>query len=247
MSDQIRISAKNLGALALPGFCPRCFWQDMHLSNTPARTFPGIFSSIDSYTKKIVHGWFDAHGALPEWFNELGDITGYKPAPHHTKFFIEDKPTNIKLTGVLDDIFVRPDGSHLLVDYKTAKYTKNQDELMPEYVVQLNAYALIGEQRGLSPVSGLVLIYMEPITEEDAGQRNANMRDRGFALGFKPNFHPVEMRTAMIAPLLRKVRDLADLSSAPVGLDGCDECAYRNELAELIGVPALCSTIPAAT
>jgi len=30
MSEQIIISAKNLGGVAMPGFCPRCFWIQMH-------------------------------------------------------------------------------------------------------------------------------------------------------------------------------------------------------------------------
>ena len=58
------------------------------------------------------------------------------------------------------------DGSHLIVDYKTAKFTAHQDELFPMYEVQLNAYAVIGEQKGIAPVSGLALVYTEPVTDD---------------------------------------------------------------------------------
>ena len=47
MNRQIQISAKNLGALALPAFCPRCFWIRMKCGGKlPYQIFPGIFSSI---------------------------------------------------------------------------------------------------------------------------------------------------------------------------------------------------------
>lgn len=48
----LRISAKNLGHLALPGAYPRCFWIQTHFK-LPYQIFPGIFSSIDCYTKKV--------------------------------------------------------------------------------------------------------------------------------------------------------------------------------------------------
>jgi len=53
--SQFRISAKSLGALALPEFCPRCFWLKTRVRHLPFQIFPGIFSSIDAYTKRVVH------------------------------------------------------------------------------------------------------------------------------------------------------------------------------------------------
>jgi hypothetical protein len=44
--DILRISAKNLGELALADFCPRCFWFKLKVENhLPFQVFPGIFSS----------------------------------------------------------------------------------------------------------------------------------------------------------------------------------------------------------
>ena len=70
MSEPITISAKNLGGVAMPGFCPRCFWIQMHAEGIPYQIFPGIFSSIDSYGKRLVHGWFDRHQSAPPWLSE---------------------------------------------------------------------------------------------------------------------------------------------------------------------------------
>lgn len=56
MTD-LRISAKALGELALPDFCLRCFWLKLHARRLPFQIFPGIFRSIDVYTKRVVHAW----------------------------------------------------------------------------------------------------------------------------------------------------------------------------------------------
>ena len=146
MEDQIKISAKDLGQVALYDFCPRCFWIKHRLRNKlPFQIFPGIFSSMDSYNKRIVHSWFDKHGSPPPWMKELGDLTGYREPPHYSKFQFLDPSTGILLTGSPDGVFTHRDGSYLIVDYKTAKYTGTQDQLYPMYEVQLNDYALIGE------------------------------------------------------------------------------------------------------
>lgn len=57
----LQISGKDLGALALWHSCPRCFWIQRR-AKLPWQIFPGIFSSIDSCSKKAVHAHFDAKG-----------------------------------------------------------------------------------------------------------------------------------------------------------------------------------------
>jgi hypothetical protein len=235
MSTQIRISAKNLGELAMPSFCPKCFWLKLRLnSKLPFQIFPGIFSSIDSYTKKYINTYFDQNKKFPDWLNVLGKMKGYINPPHFTKFYIIDKDTNILLTGVPDGIYVKPDSSHIIVDYKTAKYTGNQDTLMPIYEIQLNVYALIGEKTVLHPVSGLALIYMEPATGEDAFSDKGNSRRDGFAMGFSANVHLLPITPEHIPPLLAKVREIFELQKAPDGCTGCKDCQLLEGLVNVI-------------
>jgi len=154
MDNLIQISAKNLGALALPNFCPRCFWIKLKLHNKlPWQIFPGIFSSIDSYSKKITWKYYDKYKSLPPWFTELGDFVEPVKVPHFNKFFIIDEESGVKLTGVPDEIVKTSDNKCFIVDYKTARFTEHQDSLMPLYKVQLNGYAMIGEKCGFSPMS----------------------------------------------------------------------------------------------
>ena len=229
VTDSFRISAKALGEVALPSFCPRCFWIKTH-AKLPYQIFPGIFSSIDSYTKRAVHSWFDLQGIAPAWLAGLGEVIGYVPAPHYSKFNIVDPETNTLLTGAPDEILVLRDGSHVIVDYKTAKYTGAQDSLFPLYAAQLNAYALISEQCGPQPVSALALVYMEPVTDQAAAQADANHRSDGFAMGFAANIHPVTLNPGMVRPLLRKAHEVYAAKAAPMRRTGCSDCNLLDEL-----------------
>lgn len=234
MTEQIRISAKNLGAIALPDFCARCFWIKLKLRNRlPFQIFPGIFSSIDSYNKRIVHSWFDQHNAPPDWLRAVGDVVGYREPPHYSKFQILDKSQGVLLTGSPDGVLVCRDRSHIIVDYKTAKYTGTQDDLYPMYEAQLNAYAFLGGQLGFSPVTGLALIYMEPITDEGSAAHDGNHRPDGFIMGFRANVHPVELKVGMIPALTAKTREIFDSVAPPASNLHCKDCALLSELVQV--------------
>ena len=235
VTDRIRISGKDLGVLAVNSFCPRCFWVSRKApAGLPYQIFPGIFSSIDSYTKKVVHGWFDRKSTAPVWLTELGPITGYIEPPHHSKFQFVDEETNILLTGAPDAIFVRGDRTHLIGDYKTSRFTKNQDSLLPMYEVQLNAYALIAEAVGISPVSAIALIYAEPLTDQSAADLEANHDEAGFSMGFAAKIKQLVLNTEMVHPLLGRAREILDLQVAPSGRRGCKECEKLDGLIALI-------------
>ena len=235
MADRVRISGKDLGALALNSFCPRCFWVGRKApAGLPYQIFPGIFSSIDAYTKKVVHGWFDRKGAAPVWLTELGPITGYIDPPHHSRFQFVDEETNILLTGAPDAIFVRGDGSHLIGDYKTSRFTKSQDSLLPVYEVQLNSYALIAEAVGIAPVSAIALIYAEPRTEQTDADLEANHDDAGFSMGFAAKIKPLELNPGMIHPLLERAREILDSKTPPPARRGCKDCEKLDALIGLI-------------
>jgi hypothetical protein len=182
----------------------------------------------------MIHCHFDENKCFPLWLGELGPLTGYKEPPSYTIFKVVDKDTGVTLWGTPDGIFVRSDGSHIIVDYKTAKYTGAQDKLMPMYQVQLNAYAAIGEQCGYHPVSDLALIYFEPVTDTDAISDKVNRRDNGFAMGFKSNIHKVKLNKETIPSLLAKAKEIYELPEPPSGIENCNDCSLVESLIHLI-------------
>ena len=168
------------------------------------------------------------------WLMGLGKLIGYIEPPHFSKFNVLDRETNILLTGSPDGIFIRSDNSHVIVDYKTAKYTGIQDKLFPIYEAQLNAYAVIGKQRGLEPISDLALIYMEPMTDNDAASSDDSHHEDGFGMGFTANIHKVTLDFNIIPPLLAKTREIHNLESPPASLEGCSNCQLLEGLLEVV-------------
>lgn len=235
MRDKHRISGKDLGALALAEFCPRCFWLERHSPHgLPYEGgFPGIFSSIDSYSKHLVHGWFDRHGGAPPWLAPLGDVTGYIEPPHHSKFRMHDPASGLTLTGAPDALFTRQDGSILIGDYKTARFTPAQDALLPLYTIQLNAYAMIAEDLGMGPVSGLALIYTEPVTAPEVARSDAVVRDEGFAMGFSAHILAVPIDPAQVRRLLARARAILDHLDPPPSRPECEDCRRLADVTSL--------------
>ena len=237
---QIRISAKTLGSLALEDFCPRCFWLKMKLNQKlPWFIFPGIFSSIDSYSKNITLSYFDKYGNLPPWFSPYGDFVRPVQVPHHTRYFIIHERTNIRLTGVPDDIFLKSDGGYSIIDYKTARYSKYvEDTLLPMYRVQLNAYAYIGFRNNFDPISSLLLCYYEPQThllDEDLEELDSVLKINGFLMPFMAHIEEIELDPEnIIEPLLGKVREIGDRKESPEGRENCEDCGRLERLRGLL-------------
>jgi len=206
-----RISGKVLAQSCLDSFCSRCFWLRQHLAKdkipVPWQTFPGIFNSLDNYSKKLVHGHFDTERLPPPWLTPLGQITGYLPTPTASTFFWEDPVSGIRLTGAPDAVFQLADGTLMIADYKTARLTKGQDELGPLYFGQLNAYRRIAEALGWPQVSRLSLIYTEPKSEEKAYGPSFHETE-GFRLHFRVKFKEVEIQLGLTEGLLMKAAKL---------------------------------------
>lgn len=238
MSNEIRISGKNLGEIGKPKFCPRCYWIKMKMGNKlPFSIFPGIFSSIDAYTKKVIHGCFDENHKTPEYLKPLGEITNYVSPPHFSKFQFCHKETNILLTGAADAIFRKSDGTYIIADYKTAKFTSNQDELFEMYDIQLNSYALIAQEIGHkiglnNAVSGLALIYLEPVTDSNEGFSKFS-KSGGFDLGFSAHIVNIPIDASKIIDHLRTTRQIYE-GSIPNSNSQCSDCIRLNQIISTI-------------
>jgi hypothetical protein len=236
----LQISAKDLGALAMPDFCERCFWLNRHIKPLPWQTFPGIFSSIDAYTKKCIHAMidedFDSHSSLCSpfsWLLELGPVVGYIEPPTWRTFKVIGK--NVTLTGSPDLILRMADGTIQIPDYKTAKYTEGQDKLMPIYEVQLNGYAWIAEQLKTYPrVSGISLIYFEPQTGDMDATDQRNWFSDGFSMKFKATIKPLEIKPGMILTLLQRAWDIYSGPMPEAKNIQCKDCHSLNNILQVI-------------
>lgn len=227
------ISAKDLGEFNLRRNCQRCLWIKLHLKPLPYQSFPGIFSTIDAYNKRIVHGYFDRERQLPTWLNSLGPVESYIDPPSYHKFSISDSDVRVTLRGQADGIFKMVDGTYTIVDYKTSKYTVNQDKLMGIYKAQLNGYAYLAERLGMYPVRQLALVYMEPITDHETASLPNVVDSGGFTMQFNATIVPVEIvHDTMIPKLMSKARDIYDTPRVPSFEEGCKNCQASSRFVE---------------
>ena len=230
------VSATELGSYASSRFCLHCAWVRLHVKNLPFQSFPGIFSTIDRYNKLIVNNHFDREVSLPSWLDQLGKADRCVDPPHWSRFKVLDEDSGVTLRGEADGIFQMSDGSYTIVDYKTAKYSSAQRGMFQAYQVQLNAYAYIGERLGMSPVGRLALVYMEPVTDEQTTQDPRLIDDKGFSMGFEATVVDVALNPeTMIPPLLRRVKQVADMDRPPAPPPECKDCAALDSLITALG------------
>jgi hypothetical protein len=239
--EPIRLSATTLGSLNLPGFCPGCFWIRLHYKGAfPFQIpLPGIFTSIDSYVKKLIHAPLDQGDAWPAWLPNLGAVKAYVPRLHYSWFSCEEQRSGILLSGTPDDVFRLEDGSYHIVDYKTARVTKYQGALFPQYEVQLNVYAYIAERltqrEPLAPVTALSLVYLEPQTDIASDELVDLVSGEGLRLGFNAVVKPVGLRPDdMIPPLLFLARSILDSKTPLQHNAGCQDERLLRQLLALV-------------
>jgi CRISPR/Cas system-associated exonuclease Cas4 (RecB family) len=223
-----KISAKTLGAVGLKDFCPRCFYLQYKVKTAPWSIFPGIFSSIDSYTKKCVHSLIDRGAHNNSYLAAMGDIKQYHKPPHWSKFTKEYPQFDIILSGGMDDIFELTDGTFVIPDYKTAKYTENADALLPMYQIQLNAYKEIAEAGFFPNVSALYLVYFEPQTDDTDAAFNSGQLY--FDMEFKPKIVPVEINKPQLEAALDVASQILKSPTPPAGKEGCKDCIAIDEI-----------------
>ena len=229
----LTISATALGELAQTSFCPRCFWIKRHYK-LPYQSFPGIFSSIDSYIKRVVHRYFEREQKLPDWFPVPSPVVGLEEVPHYSKFSVTDPTSGVTLHGEPDDVLRLEGSGYHIVDYKTARFTSKAEGMYPAYEIQLNAYAYIAQRTLFSPVTGLSLIYLDPDTELDLFPEWLDRSQDDFTLGFTAKLRPVELeQDSYIEERLRQAGELYEKKTPPEPLSECQNCDALEQLMEV--------------
>ena len=208
----------------------------MHIRPLPWQSFPGIFSSIDRYTKLVIVNHLNREGHLPPWMSEVGDTVDHIDPPHWSRFKAEDETTGVTLRGEADAIFSLADGTCAIIDYKTSRYNPDNRGQLRIYRAQLNAYAWIARHLDFPPVSRLALVYMEPATDDDATGASEMIDASGFVLGFRPRVVEVDLDPdRLITPLMRRAARIHAMPSPPEPRDGCRDCAALQNLLDTVG------------
>ncbi len=235
---QIRPVKLSRSKIELFEQCPRCFWLGERLKiKRPSGPPFNINKAIDELFKKE----FDTHRAAktahPIMVEHKLDAVPFvhrdlnKWRENFVGVQALDGASNILVFGAVDDVWVKPDGELIVVDYKaTAKDREvNIDsDWQMSYKRQLEVYQWLLRQNGFTVSDTGYFVYT-----------NVNIEADGFAdtLTFTTKLIPYTGNADWIAPTLLKMKACLEGDMPPVGqaaMGGeCDFCLYAKSRTEL--------------
>lgn len=167
MSDVLSITPRNLGALALDGYCPRCLWYLLQLRFHPPFCHFGAATFNDAQrSQEAVIGYFlEEEGCLPKEFAPFGDCVARADFPRHWSKLRTTHKSGVVLYGAPDEIYTRKDDPLAVCDLKTAHFRGDADPFHPQYQIQVIGYGAIAEGLKLGTVTLGGLLYWEAQTE----------------------------------------------------------------------------------
>lgn len=210
--------------------CPRCFYLDNKLG-TKRPGFPS----------------FNLNIAVDELFKKEFDIHRAAGTPHSimTKYHVDavpfahkdldtwrdafvgvmytHEPTGLVVSGGVDDVWVKPDGTLIIVDYKSTSKDGTIERLgdspwEAQYARQLGVYRWLLEQNGFTVESTGYLVYANADKSLDA------FDDK---LIFETTLVPVETDVSWIEQTLADIKTCLDSEQLPRIGDSCEFCPYR--------------------
>lgn len=209
--------------------CPLCFYLDCRLGVGRPPGFPfSLNSAVDALLKKE----FDLHRAKkrPHPLMHAYGLKDVVPFAHEDlelwrsnfkgiRYFHE--PTNLNVTGAIDDVWVDSKGELIIVDYKsTSKEEKVSldKEWQIGYKRQMEVYQWLFRMNGFQVSSTGFFVYCNGKTDRSAFDAK---------LEFDIDLIPYKGDDSWISETLEKIKACLVLSKPPTASPGCDYCSYR--------------------
>ncbi len=210
--------------------CPRCFYLD-NVLGTKRPSFPSfnLNIAVDELFKKE----FDVHrlaGTPHPIMTEYG--VNAVPFQHPDLDTWRDtfvgitythRTTGLVVSGGVDDIWTKPDGTLIIIDYKSTskadRITKLGDSPWEQqYTRQLGVYRWLLEQNGFPVDETGYLVY---------ANANATGETFGDALHFETTLVSVPTDISWIEGTLIDIKTCLDATELPIIGHSCEYCPYR--------------------
>lgn len=213
--------------------CPRCFYLDLRLGVGQPPGYPfNLNSAVDHLlkkefdvhrAKKTPHPLMKSYGvdAIPFAHNDLD-----KWRHNFTGVQYLHAPTNLFVTGAVDDVWQNPKKELIVVDYKS---TSKDSEVTLDadwqdgYKRQMEIYQWLLRRNGFAVSNVGYFVYCN-------GKRDAEAFDA--KLEFSIKLLPYEGDDAWVEGALHDAKKCL-LGELPKWSDGCEYCAYRKAAQEL--------------
>jgi len=206
--------------------CPLCFYLDRKCGTDHPQPFPYTLNNVvDSLLKKefdayraekaphpiMIEGGIDAvpfsHPDLNHWRNNKIGI-------QHVH-----EPTNLTITGAVDDIWVNSEGELIVVDYKATGSSKEVTiEDKQSYKNQMDVYQWLLRRSGFKVSSTAYFVYCSAISDRAEFQKT---------LEFKIKLLPYNGDESWIESTLLTIKKCLEKDTLPASSETCNFCRYR--------------------
>ncbi len=208
--------------------CPRCFYLDRRLGVGQPPGFPfNLNSAVDRLLKKefdIHRAAGTAHPLMRQYGVDAVPFVHPKMDEWRENFkgvqYLHE-PTNLLITGAVDDVWINPAGELIVVDYKsTAKDSEvNLDaDWQIGYKRQMEIYQWLLRRNGFTVSSTGYFVYCNGDTDKEAFDGR---------LEFRVTLLPYTGDDEWIESALARLKRCLDSDSPPPSGKYCDYCAYR--------------------
>ncbi len=209
--------------------CQLCFYLDCRLGVGRPPGFPfALNSAVDALLKKE----FDTHRAKnrPHPLMHAYGLKNVIPYAHENLDLWRSnfkgithihQPTNLLVTGAIDDVWINNDGELIIVDYKsTSKEEKVtlDKEWQIGYKRQMEVYQWLFRQNGFKVNSTGFFVYCNGKTDRVAFDGK---------LEFDIDLIPYTGDDSWVPTALAGIKECLMKDELPSASDKCDYCAYR--------------------
>ena len=218
--------------------CPRCFYLDRRLGVGRPEGFPfNLNSAVDFLLKKE----FDVHRAK-KTAHPLMKKYGLKAIPFaHQDLnawrenfvgvqFLHE-PTNLMITGAVDDVWIGEDGKLVVVDYKAtskdSKIEKLDQDWQGGYKRQMEIYQWLLRQKGFDVSNIGYFVYCN-------GKRDAAAFDA--RLEFDVTLIAYKGDDAWVEKVIKSAHACLCADEIPQADPDCDYCAYIDAARDVGGL-----------
>lgn len=193
---------------------------------------PGFPFSLNAAVDHLLKKEFDTHRAKGE-AHPLMKSYGVKAIPFKHKDLDKWRenfvgvehlhlPTNLLITGAVDDVWQLENGDLIVVDYKAT--SKDEEvtldaEWQKGYKNQMEIYQWLFRQNGFKVSPTGYFVYVN-------GKRDAKAFDG--KLEFEVKLIPYLGDTAWIEPTILKLKECLMSEAIPPASEACDYCLYRD-------------------
>ena len=224
-TDKFRISRSKIDLFIE---CPRCFYLDRVLGVARPPGYPfALNSAVDALLKKE----FDAHRAKgnPHPLIEKYGVDA-RPVPHEdldtwrenfkgVQFFHE--PTNLLITGAIDDLWINSKKEYIVVDYKSTSKAEEITELdkdwQDSYKRQMEVYQWLLRKNGYKVSDTGYFVYCNGNTDKEAFDAK---------LEFDITLIAYKGDDKWVDSTILKIKKCLDSREIPLADKDCDYCAF---------------------